>query len=55
MMLHIDDMVFAANTLEDVQKLIIVLDNFCMLNKLSVNSSKMKVMLVNTLNKPLWP
>ena len=51
LLLYVDDVVFFANTLEDSQKLMTELENVCMHTKLSVNSSKTKIMLVKGQNK----
>ena len=45
-LLYADDVVLFANTLGDAQKLMKALEIFCMHTKLSVNSSKTKIMLV---------
>jgi hypothetical protein len=47
-LLYVDDVVLFANTLEDVQKLMKILERFCMHSKLSVNSSKTEIMLVKS-------
>ena len=48
LLLYADDVVFFANTLGDAQKLMKALENFCVHTKLSVNSSKTKIMLVKS-------
>ena len=50
-MLCIDDVMLFANTLEDAQKLTRALEEFSMRTKLSVNSSKMKMILARNKNK----
>ncbi|MCO5593252.1 hypothetical protein L7F22_047259 [Adiantum nelumboides] len=49
--LYADDVVLLVHSLEDAQKLMIALENFCLHSGLIVNGSKTKVMLVETLNK----
>ncbi|MCO5570377.1 hypothetical protein L7F22_024097 [Adiantum nelumboides] len=51
LLLYADDVVLLAHSLEDAQKLMIALENFCLHSGLIVNGSKTKVMLVKTLNK----
>ncbi|MCO5548233.1 hypothetical protein L7F22_001690 [Adiantum nelumboides] len=51
LLLYADDVVLLAHSLEDAQKLMIALENFCLHSGLIVNASKTKVMLVKTLNK----
>ena len=51
LLLYADDVVLLAHTLEDAQKLMKVLENFCLHSGLVVNVSKTKVMLVKALNK----
>ncbi|MCO5556272.1 hypothetical protein L7F22_009818 [Adiantum nelumboides] len=51
LLLYADDVVLLAHSLEDAQKLMITLENFCLHSGLIVNGSKTKVMLVKTLNK----
>ncbi|MCO5590830.1 hypothetical protein L7F22_044805 [Adiantum nelumboides] len=51
LLLYADDVVLLAHSLEDAQKLMIALKNFCLHSGLIVNGSKTKVMLVKTLNK----
>ncbi|MCO5549455.1 hypothetical protein L7F22_002926 [Adiantum nelumboides] len=51
LLLYADDVVLLAHNLEDAQKLMIALENFCLHSGLIVNGSKTKVMLVKTLNK----
>ena len=47
-LLYADNVVLFANTLGDAQKLMKALEKFCMHTKLSVNSSKTKIMLVKS-------
>ena len=47
-LLYADDAVLLANTLGDAQKLMKALEFFCMHAKLSVNSSKTKIILVKS-------
>ncbi|MCO5586193.1 hypothetical protein L7F22_040132 [Adiantum nelumboides] len=51
LLLYVDDVVLLAHSLEDAQKLMIALENFCLHSGLIVNVSKKKVMLVKTLDK----
>ncbi|MCO5596586.1 hypothetical protein L7F22_050651 [Adiantum nelumboides] len=51
LLLYADDVVLLVHSLEDAQKLMIALENFCLHSGLIVNGSKTKVMLVKTLNK----
>ncbi|MCO5560476.1 hypothetical protein L7F22_014091 [Adiantum nelumboides] len=51
LLLYADDVVLLAHSLEDAQKLMIALENFCLHSGLIVNGFKTKVMLVKTLNK----
>ena len=46
--LYADDVVFFANTSGDAQKLMKALEKNCMDTRLSVNSSKTKIMLVKS-------
>ena len=46
LLLYADDVVLLAHKLEDAQKLMVVLENFCLHSGLIVNSSKTKVILV---------
>ncbi|RYA57257.1 hypothetical protein DD598_31200 [Enterobacter cloacae complex sp. 2DZ2F16B1] len=50
LLLYADDVVLLAHTLEDAQKLMSVLERFCLHRRLIVNGSKTKFMLVKTLN-----
>ena len=49
--LYADDVLLFANTLGDAQNLMKAIKNFCMHTKLSVNSSKTKIMLVKSQRK----
>jgi len=51
LLLFADDVVLLAHTLEDAQKLMVVLVSFCLHSGLIVNESKTKVMLVKTNHK----
>ncbi|MCO5587893.1 hypothetical protein L7F22_041845 [Adiantum nelumboides] len=51
LLLYADDVVLLAHTLEDAQKLMVVLEKFCLHSGLIVNESKTKVMLVKTNHK----
>ncbi|MCO5608173.1 hypothetical protein L7F22_062379 [Adiantum nelumboides] len=51
LLLYADDVGLLAHSLEDAQKLMIALENFCLHSGLIVNGSKTKVMVVKTLNK----
>ncbi|MCO5605801.1 hypothetical protein L7F22_059985 [Adiantum nelumboides] len=51
LLLYADNVVLLAHSLEDAQKLMIALENFCLHSGLIVNGFKTKVMLVKTLNK----
>ena len=51
LLLYADDVVLFANTLGDAQKLTKALEKLCMHTKLSVSSSKTKIMLVKSPKK----
>jgi hypothetical protein len=51
LLFYANDIVLFANNLEDAQKLMKILKRFCIHNKVSVNSSKTKIMLVKSQNK----
>ena len=45
-----DDMVFIGKNKNEMDKLLIMLSNFCMENKLEVNCNKTKIMTINVNN-----